>query len=241
MSHSLALRRPTPIVVTQLIKAMVPHVLMTAGPMGGSTKTAMTGNNMAYLCTVRKNQPAVLSCQHKPVSCLRVWHACVHMHICVCSIYCPNSVWWCRSSTDDLYTMLYGNCFNEGEMDVGLIVHVQQHAHPYTPQCTWNIAPWLLPTQHRLHNLQNMVVLCGLCCLRLHTSSSADHVYLHCRAPLRRPYNPADEGPRRDAGGYAPPRHGFESQGLEYGGQAPHYAYEVPGRQGAFAGNSQYG
>lgn len=43
VSHSLALRRPTPIVVTQLIKAMVPHVLMTAGPMGGSTQTAMTG------------------------------------------------------------------------------------------------------------------------------------------------------------------------------------------------------
>ncbi|KAL0045790.1 hypothetical protein WJX82_004514 [Trebouxia sp. C0006] len=60
----------------------------------------------------------------------------------------------------------------------------------------------------------------------------------HDRAPLRRPYNPAEEV-RRDAGPYGPPRQGYDRQGPDYSGQAPLYAYEAPSHQGAFQG--QYG
>jgi len=60
-----------------------------------------------------------------------------------------------------------------------------------------------------------------------------------CRAPLRRPYNPAEEVPRRDAGPYGPPRQGYDRQGPDYSGQAPLYAYEAPSHQGGFQG--QYG
>ncbi|KAL0021200.1 hypothetical protein WJX77_011829 [Trebouxia sp. C0004] len=60
----------------------------------------------------------------------------------------------------------------------------------------------------------------------------------HDRAPLRRPYNPAEEV-HRDAGPYGPPRQGYDRQGPDYSGQAPLYAYEAPSYQGAFQG--QYG